>query len=93
MQGERERFGRESGRTVPAPKEIKLSEAAQQADVTEEGGQRPWLVLAMLSVGVILAALDLTVVVAILTTMMNDLNVTLFDIDQGAWIVSAYLLA
>jgi len=57
------------------------------------GGRRPWLVLGMLSVGVILAALDLTVVVAILTTMMNDLNVTLFEIDQGAWIVSAYLLA
>ncbi len=59
----------------------------------EQENQQPWLVLAMLSVGVILAALDLTVVVAILTTMMNDLNVTLFDIDKGAWIVSGYLLA
>jgi EmrB/QacA subfamily drug resistance transporter len=47
----------------------------------------------MLAVGVVLSALDLTVVVAILTTMMNDLNVPITDIDDGAWIVSAYLLA
>jgi EmrB/QacA subfamily drug resistance transporter len=54
---------------------------------------RPWFVLAMLAIGVVLSALDLTVVVAILTTMMNDLNVPITDIDDGAWIVSAYLLA
>lgn len=56
-------------------------------------GARPWWVLAMLLVGVVLAALDLTVVVSILTTMMYDLDIPLGELDKGAWIVSAYLLA
>jgi EmrB/QacA subfamily drug resistance transporter len=68
--------------------ETRSGEAVQLANSTQ-----PWWVLLMLSVGVVLAALDLTVVVAILVTMMSDLNVVLTDIDQGAWIVSAYLLA
>ncbi len=58
-----------------------------------QGYKRPWLILSMLLVGVVLAALDLTVVVSILTTMMYDLDVPLGEIDKGAWIVSAYLLA
>ncbi len=74
----------------PLTGRVKVSDGEKEKN---ENSTRPWLVLAMLSVGVILAALDLTVVVAILTTMMNDLNVTLFEIDQGAWIISAYLLA
>jgi len=72
---------------------IKKEVVSRPIGKEDENAGRPWLVLTMLSVGVVLAALDLTVVVAILTTMMNDLNVTLFEIDQGAWIVSAYLLA
>jgi MFS family permease len=54
---------------------------------------KAWLTLSMLLVGVVLAALDLTVVVSILTTMMYDLDIALGDLDKGAWIVSAYLLA
>ena len=54
---------------------------------------RPWLVLSMLLVGVVLAALDLTVVVSILTTIMNDLDIPINDLAKGAWIVTAYLLA
>jgi EmrB/QacA subfamily drug resistance transporter len=65
----------------------------EQVEAEAENTRSPWVVLAVLSVGVVLAALDLTVVVAILTTIMDDLNVTLDNIDQGAWIVSAYLLA
>jgi len=66
---------------------------APGAIAENESGGSPWLVLAVLSVGVILAALDLTVVVAILTAIMDDLNITVTEIDKGAWIVSAYLLA
>jgi MFS family permease len=62
-----------------------------RADRPTEG--KSWLILSMLLVGVVLAALDLTVVVSILTTMMYDLDIALGDIDKGAWIVSAYLLA
>ena len=68
--------------------------ATQSSEVVEvEKTAQPWWVLLMLSVGVVLAALDLTVVVAILVTMMNDFDIPVTDIDQGAWIVSAYLLA
>ena len=63
------------------------------AEETPQSGARPWFVLSMLLVGVILAALDLTVVVSILTTMMNDLGIAINDLSTGAWIVSAYLLA
>jgi EmrB/QacA subfamily drug resistance transporter len=91
MQSERNKIGRDGQLPGFAADEPLRNEALNEAG--DDSGNRPWLVLAMLSVGVILAALDLTVVVAILTTMMNDLNVTLFEIDQGAWIVSAYLLA
>ncbi|HEX2910266.1 MAG TPA: MFS transporter [Chloroflexia bacterium] len=77
-----------------------LSSADSNSSSTEiaeegesQGFKRPWLVLSMLLVGVVLAALDLTVVVSILTTMMYDLDIALGDVDKGAWIVSAYLLA
>lgn len=59
----------------------------------QKAGGKAWLILSMLLVGVVLAALDLTVVVSILTTMMFDLDIPLGDLDKGAWIVSAYLLA
>src|SRR5437773_111918 len=62
-------------------------------DTGSQTGGRPWLVMSMLMIGVVLAALDLTVVVAILTTMMYDLDIPLNSLDQGAWIVTAYLLA
>ncbi len=87
MQGERDNSG-----AGIKPFTEWVEDAPQSVESSAEG-RRAWIVLGMLSVGVILAALDLTVVVAILTTMMNDLNVTLFEIDLGAWIVSAYLLA
>ncbi len=64
-----------------------------EAETESSTGARPWIVLSMLLVGVVLAALDLTVVVSILTTMMYDLDIPLNDLDKGAWIVSAYLLA
>lgn len=63
------------------------------SDTGTQTGGRPWLVMSMLMIGVVLAALDLTVVVAILTTMMYDLDIPLNSLDQGAWIVTAYLLA
>ena len=62
-------------------------------DENPQTSGKAWLILSMLLVGVVLAALDLTVVVSILTTMMYDLDIPLGDLDKGAWIVSAYLLA
>lgn len=60
---------------------------------SQKASRKSWLIVSMLLVGVVLAALDLTVVVSILTTMMYDLDIPLGDLDKGAWIVSAYLLA
>ena len=54
---------------------------------------RTYLAVAVLAVGVILAALDLTVVAAILPKVMLDLEIPITSVDQAAWIVSAYLLA
>ena len=73
-----------------------VSDSTVDAALTGDGPKtsgKAWLILSMLLVGVVLAALDLTVVVSILTTMMYDLDIALGDLDKGAWIVSAYLLA
>jgi EmrB/QacA subfamily drug resistance transporter len=70
-----------------------IKDTAQPEQSQQNMGGTPWFVLGVLSIGVILAALDLTVVVAILTSIMDSLDVTIDNIDQGAWIVSAYLLA
>src|SRR6476646_1718525 len=67
--------------------------ALEPAGESLKASRKSWLILSMLLVGVVLAALDLTVVVSILTTMMFDLDIALGDLDKGAWIVSAYLLA
>lgn len=67
--------------------------ALEPTGESPKASRKSWLILSMLLVGVVLAALDLTVVVSILTTMMFDLDIALGDLDKGAWIVSAYLLA
>ncbi len=84
---------REVLRDPKAARPSQVPPSSSQVEEARGGATRPWLVLSMLLVGVILAALDLTVVVSILTTMMYDLDIPIGNLDQGAWIVSAYLLA
>lgn len=50
------------------------------------------LALAALSVGVFVSGLDQTVVVAVLPKIITDLHVPITDLDEAAWIVTAYLL-
>ena len=52
----------------------------------------PSLALAVVSAGVFVAALDQTVVVTVLPSVMRDLKVPITELDRAAWIVTAYLL-
>src|SRR5579884_1275315 len=51
-----------------------------------------WVALAVLCVAVFLTALDQTVVVTALASMVGDIGVPTTDLDRAAWIVSGYLL-
>ena len=52
-----------------------------------------WTVLAILCLGVFSTALDQTVVVAALPSVMVDLEVPLTDLDKASWIVTGYLVS
>ena len=55
-------------------------------------GSRSWLTLLLVSAAVLTAALDQTVVVTILPEVMLDLKIAPTELDQAAWIITAYLL-
>ena len=50
-------------------------------------------VLAILCIGVFSTALDQTVVVAALPSVMIDLEIPLTDLDKASWIVTGYLIS
>ena len=52
-----------------------------------------WAVLGILCLGVFSTALDQTVVVAALPSVMVDLEIPLTDLDRAAWIVTGYLIS
>ena len=52
-----------------------------------------WVVLGILCLGVFSTALDQTVVVAALPSVMVDLEIPLTDLDRAAWIVTGYLIS
>ena len=56
-------------------------------------GSSQYVVLGILCLGVFSTALDQTVVVAALPSVMVDLEIPLTDLDRAAWIVTAYLIA
>ena len=53
---------------------------------------KAWIPLVIVSGAVLTAALDHTVVVTVLPEVMPDLKVPPTELDQAAWIVTAYLL-
>ena len=55
-------------------------------------GLRAWLPIIVVSGAVMTAALDHTVVVTVLPEVMPDLKVPPTELDQAAWIITAYLL-
>ena len=52
----------------------------------------PSLVLVVVGTGAFITALDQTVVVTALPSIMLDLNVSIFELDRASWIITAYLL-
>jgi EmrB/QacA subfamily drug resistance transporter len=52
----------------------------------------PYLILAITCVGIFISALDQTVIYGALADMMPDLELTVLDLDQAAWIVVGYLI-
>ena len=50
------------------------------------------LVLTVIGLGAFVTALDQTVVVTALPSIIVDLQVPFFELDRAAWIVTAYLL-
>ena len=56
-------------------------------------GSSQTVVLGILCLGVFSTALDQTVVVAALPSVMVDLEIPFTDLDRAAWIVTAYLVA
>ena len=56
-------------------------------------GSSQSVVLGILCLGVFSTALDQTVVVAALPSVMVDLEIPLTDLDRASWIVTAYLIS
>ncbi|MCE2469085.1 MAG: MFS transporter [Dehalococcoidia bacterium] len=56
-------------------------------------GSSPTAVLVIVCLGVFSTALDQTVVVAALPSVMVDLEIPLTDLDRASWIVTAYLVS
>ena len=52
----------------------------------------PPLILAVVGLGAFVTTLDQTVVVTVLPSLMLDLKISLTQLDQASWIITAYLL-
>ncbi len=52
----------------------------------------PNLILAVVCLGIFVAALDQTVIYGALPDMMTDIRLSVIDLDRAAWIVIGYLL-
>ena len=62
---------------------------ASQTDKMTRSG---WVMVGLVSLGVIFTALDQTVVVTVLPEMMVDLEIGVTELDHASWIVTGYLL-
>ena len=60
---------------------------------SRRGGQRStWAILSIACLGAFIAALDQTVVVTALPSVMLDLKIPITQLDRISWIITAYLL-
>ena len=65
-----------------------------QTKTLERAAPSPRLVLALVCLPVFIGALDLTIVSAVLPTVIFELNIPVqTGLDDAAWVVSGYLLA
>ena len=52
----------------------------------------PWAIMTIAGLGAFIAALDQTVVVTALPSVMLDLKIPVTELDRVSWIITAYLL-
>ena len=64
-----------------------------EAEEPRRGSRRStWAILTIAALGVFIAALDQTVVVTALPSVMLDLKIPITELDRVSWIITAYLL-
>ena len=52
----------------------------------------PYVILAIICTGIFIASLDQTVIYGVMPDIMPDIRLSVFELDQAAWIVNGYLL-
>ncbi|GAB2326757.1 MFS transporter [Streptomyces griseoincarnatus] len=86
MAGDAHRWASETGRTRPAPPD---GTAAAGGTGTDQVSSSVWLSIGALLLGLLLAALDQTIVSTALPTIVSELG----GLEHLSWVVTAYLLA
>ena len=69
---------------------LTLDSKAKRADLTRQ--HSTWAILAITATGAFITALDQTVVVTALPSVMLDLKIPITELDRVSWIITAYLL-
>ena len=69
---------------------LTLDSKASRAELT--GQHSTWAILAITATGAFITALDQTVVVTALPSVMLDLKIPITELDRVSWIITAYLL-
>ena len=65
---------------------------ATDAECGSRGVRSTWAILTITGLGAFIAALDQTVVVTALPSVMLDLKIPITELDRVSWIITAYLL-
>ena len=65
---------------------------AEDSETDSRGMRSTWVILAITGLGAFIAALDQTVVVTALPSVMLDLKIPITELDRVSWIITAYLL-
>ena len=65
---------------------------AAEAETRPRGIRSTWAILTITGLGAFIAALDQTVVVTALPSVMLDLKIPITELDRVSWIITSYLL-
>ncbi|NJQ15949.1 MFS transporter [Streptomyces bohaiensis] len=74
---------------APGPAPAEPGETAEPGERGEPGERNPWPILGVLTIGLFMTLLDLTIVNIAFPSVVTDLGATL---DEGLWVFSAYIL-
>ena len=69
-----------------------LSSESEAAEFTAVRDHSTWAILTITGLGAFITALDQTVVVTALPSVMLDLKIPITELDRVSWIITAYLL-